>query len=307
MKESNKNIENEFFLSQWIEGNLTDTELKNLVSESDFNAFKKLKEGLAIYAELDKPLDDSFKNIQHKIASKKEVKVRTLNYKWIASIAAMIIFFVGFYTVLGSDAVLNSTNFGEQKTVALLDGSQVILNAKSAINYSKKDWKTNREVFLTGEAFFKVKKGSKFTVKTKNGEVTVLGTEFTVNATDDFFEVICFSGKVAVLHNDKKYVLTPTKAFRKINGNAIEDLEYTEKTPTWVLGESSYKSVPLKYVIADFEKQYNIKINSDKIDNLVIYTGSFDHKNIDLALKTVFATLDVIYKKSSSKLIILDK
>ncbi|MCF6185707.1 MAG: FecR domain-containing protein, partial [Bacteroidales bacterium] len=83
-----------------------------------------------------------------------------------ASIAAMLVFFVGFYSLLGNDAILNTAGFGEHKTLALLDGSQVILNSKSGLNYSKKDWKKNRDVYLNGEAFFEIKKGSKFNVKT---------------------------------------------------------------------------------------------------------------------------------------------
>ena len=76
MNTNNNNIENEFFLSQWITGELTDTELKNLVSENDFIAYKKLKKGLDVYAELEKPMDNSFIAIQNKIS--KSTKVRNL-------------------------------------------------------------------------------------------------------------------------------------------------------------------------------------------------------------------------------------
>ncbi len=308
MDVKNNNIKNEFFLSQWIEGNLSDAELKKKVSEEDFLAYKELKKGIDIYSKLAQPLEPSFEKIQQKIkAQSNKTKVKKLNIKWIASIAATLLFFVGFYALLGRDSVLSKSDFGEQKNIALLDGSEVILNAKSAINYSKKTWKKKRDVYLNGEAFFKVKKGSKFTVKTKNGNITVLGTQFNVKSVDDYFEVVCYEGKVQVTNDKKTYILLPTESIRKIKENQIEKLSYKTKKPTWLFGESTYRSVPLKYVIDGLEKQYNIQIDSKKIDENVIYTGSFTHKNIEMALKTVFETMRIKYKKTASNIIVLDK
>ncbi len=290
-----------FFLAKWLEGEITDSELKNLVSDEDYIAYQKLKNGINLYGKLNQPLDDSFTNIQNKLTNK--TKIRKLNLKWIASIAAMHIFFIGFYQFLGNDGVLTSTQFGEQKTVALLDGSEVILNAKSAINYSKKDWNTNREIFLNGEAFFKVKKGKTFTVNTKNGVITVLGTKFNVKSYTNYFEVVCFEGRIKVINNGKSFVLKPTEVYRKIDGNISNELNYKIKSPTWILGESTYKSIPLKYVIQDLKNQYNLNIDSKNIDDSIIFTGSFTHKNIDIALKSIFNALDIKYKKVNSKLI----
>ena len=302
MINNTKNTDKDTFLAQWLEGNLTDTAFKKLVSEEDFLAYKKLKKGIDVFAALEKPLDSSFKNIQQKIENKP--KVRALNIKWIASIAAMLLFFFGFYQFLGSDGVLTSTSFGEHKTVALLDGSEVILNAKSAINYSKKNWKNKREVFLNGEAFFKVKKGKSFTVKTKNGDITVLGTAFTVQSINHFFEVVCYKGKVKVIVNKKTYFLNPTESFRIINNKTIEKLVHKEKEPTWIFGESTFRSVPLKFVITDFEKQYHTTIDASRIDNNVLFTGSFSHKNKEVALKTIFDALSIKYKEHNNKFIL---
>jgi len=290
------------FLAQWLEGKLTDDELKNLVSEKDFIAYKKMQKGIAVFTELEKPLDNSFKNIQKRIIN--QPKVKSLNLKWIASIAAMLLFFLGFYQFLGSDSVLNSTSYGEQKTIALLDGSEVVLNAKSAINYSKKKWEISREVFLSGEAFFKVKKGKTFTVKTKNGDITVLGTEFTVKSTPDYFEVICYSGRVKVWSNQKEVVLLSSEFYRKIKGEEPIKNVHASRSPNWISGESSYKSVPLKYVISDFEKQYNLIVDASKINDKTIFTGSFTHRNLNTALKTIFKAVGVQYKKKGKTIIL---
>jgi ferric-dicitrate binding protein FerR (iron transport regulator) len=65
--------------------------------------------------------------------------------------------------------------------VDLPDGSQVYLNRNSAVSYDK-DFKT-RNIELEGEAFFSVVPGeTPFVVKTSEGEIDVVGTEFNVKA-----------------------------------------------------------------------------------------------------------------------------
>jgi ferric-dicitrate binding protein FerR (iron transport regulator) len=313
MNKNKKHINKESFLAQWIAGDITNDELKELVSKSDFLAYKKLKKGLEVYEGLEQSIDKSFKKVKEKLENqpitdpKKAGKVKKLYINWAASIAASFVLFFALYNYLGSDSILNKTNIGESRTIALLDGSEVILNAKSELNYSKNNWNDEREVFLNGEAFFKVKKGSKFTVKTKNGDITVLGTQFNVNSNNDFFEVYCYSGKVEVTNNDKKYILNPNNGFRKISDAVFTDLSSSIKSPTWITGESSFKSMPIKYVISALEKQYDVDFDSSKIDKTIVFTGSFTHKNLDIALASVFKAIDIKYNLTNAKKIVLTK
>lgn len=295
MKNKELHNENDTFLAQWLAGELSDVDLKYLVSEVDYKAFVKLRKGLEVYDDLEGSTDASFTQIKKRIASKKG-KVRPLNANsWLIGIAASVILFFGLFSILGNDIVTFETNYGEQKTFALLDGSEVIMNSKSILTYNEDDWANNRNIQLKGEAYFKVKKGSTFTVITDNGEVQVLGTQFNVNTINDFFEVVCFEGKVSVNTKDESYVLLPTNSVRRINGNAIETWDVSNANPSWINGESSFKSVPLKYVISALESQYNIQIHTDTIDNNLLYTGSFTHKNLNTALKTVFKSLQIQY------------
>lgn len=295
MNITDKNNENDTFLAQWLAGELSDAELETLVSESDYKSFLKLKKGLNVYEALEASTEPSFEKIQEKIALKKG-KVRRLNSNpWFIGIAASIVLFLGLFSILGNDVVTIETNFGEQKTIALLDGSEVIINSKSTLTYNEDDWKENRTLTLDGEAYFKVKKGSTFTVETANGKVQVLGTQFNVNTVEDLFEVVCFEGKVSVQTNDESFILRPTNSVRRINGNTIEQWNVTNINPSWIHGESSFKSVPIKYVISALESQYNIQIHSNAIDENILYTGSFTHKNLNTALKTVFKSLQIQY------------
>ena len=272
---------------------LSDKELKVLVSASDFNAYLKLKETLNIYERLETPSEISFLGIEAKI--KKKEKVRKLYLSW--SVAASVVVLFGLFTLFKSNDVIIKTNFGEQKTAILLDDSEVILNSKSTITYNTDNWQTKRTLFLDGEAYFKVRKGSIFTVNTSNGSVTVLGTEFNVNAKNDYFEVVCYEGKVSVKTAQKNYILTPSNHIREITGKATEKWQAIEKQPSWVYGESSFKSTPIKYVILALEEQYKVNFDTHQIDNSILFTGSFTHTNLETALNTVFETLQIEYIK----------
>ncbi|WCO02620.1 FecR family protein [Psychroserpens ponticola] len=294
-----KNIDlhnaNDTFLAQWLEGKLSDDELKGLVSEADYKSFIKIRKGLETFDDLEGSTEASFAKIQEQIANKNG-KVRNLNSKvWLIGIAASVVLFFGLFSILGNDIVTIETHFGEQKTIALLDGSEVIINSKSTLTYDEDNWENNRTLNLKGEAYFKVKKGSTFTVETDNGNVQVLGTQFNVNSVSDLLEVVCFEGKVSVQTKNENYILLPTNTVRRINGDDIEKWDISIVNPSWINGESSFKSVPLKYVISALESQYNIEINSDAIDNSIIYTGSFTHENLNTALKTVFKSLQIQY------------
>lgn len=300
MESQKSNIDKDTFLAQWLEGERSDMELKNLVSDDDFNAYKKLKKGIEVAEQLDAPINLSYDKIQKRISTK-QLKIRSLYKTWTIGIAASLILLFGLFSLFGNDNVIIETGFGENKTIALLDGSEVILNSKSKITYNKSDWTTNRELTLEGEAYFKVQKGNTFTVKTANGSVSVLGTQFNVNSTSDFFDVVCYEGKVSVKTNASEHLLLPTNSVRKINGFPSENSVTQLIQPTWITGESTFKSVPIKYVISALEEQYNITFNTESIDGSVLFSGSFPHNNLNVALKTVFETMDIKFSEKEKR------
>ncbi len=293
-----KNKLNTSFLAKWFEGSITDAEFKQYVSNEDFLHYQKLKRGVDAYAFLEEPIDETFKVIREKIAKKINHQLKHLYTRWAVSIAAGLVLFFGLYSMLQTNLEIIVTEIGQHKTIALADGSTVVLNSNSQLKYNKKQWDDKREVILDGEAFFNVKKGSTFTVKTPNGQVQVLGTSFDVNSDNDYFEVVCYSGKVGVKHlnDDTMIILSPSDYYRKIGHTTITG-NIVAKIPSWINGESTFTKVPLKYVLSAFEKQYNVKFVLDNIDDTVIFTGSFTHKNITIALESVFKTAGIGYKK----------
>ncbi len=88
-----------------------------------------------------------------------------------------------------STPITESAPLGEQRVVALPDGSTVELNAGSSLQYARGFRRLaglaagDRAVRLDGEAFFAVvRSGKPFAVITNEARITVLGTQFVVQA-----------------------------------------------------------------------------------------------------------------------------
>ncbi len=80
-----------------------------------------------------------------------------------------------------------TTPRGGRYEVILPDGSKVWLNAASSLRFPTIFIGDKREVEMTGEAYFEIARNASmpFVVKKGSIEVTVLGTDFNVNAYDD--------------------------------------------------------------------------------------------------------------------------
>ena len=174
----------------------------------------------------------------------------------------------------------------------------------STVAFNKNKWSDNREVLLNGEAFFKVAKGSKFDVKTSDGTISVLGTQFNVKQRDGYFEVTCFEGLVAVTHNGNITKLKPGHRFAYIDGKLIINEKENKLQPSWMLNESTFTSRPLRFVINELERQYNVSVDASSIDVEQLVTIGFPHKNLDLALEFVTSPLGLTYTKTNSTIIL---
>ena len=285
---------NDTFLSDWLADKISDDQLKQLVSNEDFVAFQKLKNALSNYTVSEPDMEQSFAKIQQKIESKKTKKQPKVLHLWkYVTVAASLLLFFGLYQLFYfSNKVV--TDFGSTESITLNDNSKVTLNAKSELSYPNL-FRWNRSLKLEGEAFFEVQKGSKFTVETSLGKVTVLGTKFNVTSFDDFFEVVCYEGKVRVDNKDKSTILTQGETVRVYQNSYDNHALINAEKPEWILGESSFKNVPIRYVIEKFEMQFNVKVDYPKTIEDIKFTGSFSNKNMDTAIKTICIPLNLKY------------
>ena len=135
-------------------------------------------------------------------------RLRPLARYWRVAAAAALLIGVAAFLLLyrGGEAaaVTFATGPGQIEEHQLPDGSRVTLNGNSSLTYAP-DWQrgANRLVHLEGEAYFEVTKqpatNAKFSVRTPDLTVEVLGTVFNVSTRHEDTEVFLEEGSVKVV------------------------------------------------------------------------------------------------------------
>ena len=244
--------------------------------------------------------------------NEKEGKSRKINFslRYQLSAAASIIILIGtFYLFNLSKQIICIAQSGEIKEYIFPDQSKVILNADSKLTYKKSSWRNSREVYLTGEAGFKVKKGSLFTVNTNKGNVRVLGTSFNVFSRNNDFKVSCFTGKVQVQLSENSNAVILTQGLEsQLRNNQLSHPERfnISRVGKWQKGEFYYSGEKIENVFCEIERQFNIKIIAKNIDNRY-YTGYFSNKNLEDALKMICLPMNLKYSYKDKSTIIIKK
>lgn len=289
-------MKNENNILKWFNGELSEEEIKDLKQSDNFETLEKV----AFYAsQMHAPKVDAQEALQAFKQRKltKQPKVIPLNYKAFLRVAAVfVVMLTASYFLFFNNAKSFETQLAQTQTITLPDASEVILNAQSTLEYNKKSWKNKRDLQLRGEAFFKVSKGQKFTVNTSAGTVQVLGTQFNVKQRPNYFEVQCYEGLVAVTYQNKTLKLSKGKSFKVVNGSIQVVNYFYAETPSWMQAESSFDKIPLQQVISEFERQYDLKVRFEGVDTTQLFTGTFTHKNKNIALQAITIPLKLSYK-----------
>jgi ferric-dicitrate binding protein FerR (iron transport regulator) len=294
----------ENYLAKWLNNELSEEEVAKFKESKEYASYEKLREATDNLAGPDFDMDKAWENLNKRKANT-ESKVIQLNpYKKYLGIAAAIAFIVVasflYYGTLNEEI---STQYAERAAIVLPDASEVQLNADSQISYSKKNWDNKRDIVLNGEAFFKVAKGKRFTVTTENGTVTVLGTQFNVENRKGFFEVACYEGLVSVKYNKKEVKLPAGNSLIVINGETQSMEIPNTKMPSWMKNESSFKSIPLKYVMDEFQRQFNIEVTTQNINTDQLFTGSFSNTDKEIALQSISTPSQIKFKLEGNKVL----
>ncbi|MDR1171068.1 MAG: FecR domain-containing protein [Bacteroidales bacterium] len=197
----------------------------------------------------------------------------------IASYAAVIISFVslGYFTyryftttpartvtpLLSEVAAPN----GSKTQLLLQDGTRVWLNAVSHIRYNSEFGRTNRNLSLSGEAYFEVAKDEQlpFIVDVEGIKVKVLGTHFNVNAyrENNGVAIALLEGVVEIIANNGNVTLKPGDMARydaasgqiAISANAIGD------ALAWMNNKLVFTGETFEQIISNLERSYNVKVN----------------------------------------------
>lgn len=294
------------FLARWLANELTAEELSEFKNSQEYEKYAQIVEMLDTVEIANFDVETNLQSTLHKLNTQAETKKKKViplwSYAAAASIAVLFFVYSFFFTT-----TTYTSQLAEQIEFDLPDGSHVDLNAGSTVTFKKGDWDDERSLELEGEAYFKVEKGSTFTVHTDQGKVTVLGTQFVVNSRDGFYNVICYEGKVKVItENNDSVILTKGKAFVI---NKDEKKEYNTKSiePSWIRGTSAFQTTSIKLVLEELERQFDITINGKENVKPGLFTGSFSHKDVKLAVKTVFTAMEIPYKMDAGGNVVIQK
>ncbi|MFT7442301.1 MAG: transmembrane sensor [Maribacter sp.] len=293
---------------KWLNRETSDEDLVRLKETDDFKTLEKIAHYSAQIETPKVDVKEALAALKIKTQnSSKKGKVVHFNFKQLYKYAAaIVVLFATSYFLLFNNTSSFKTEFAQTKTFNLPDNSEVVLNANSKIIYSKKDWEKSRNLTLKGEAYFKVQKGKKFTVNTAIGEVTVLGTQFNVKERANYFEVKTFEGLVSVTYKGKEIKLPRGTIFKVVNGviDATNTFDVNEKS--WLQKESNFKSIALRFVLAEIENQFEYTIETKDVDLDILYSGGFTHTDINIALQSITIPLQLSYKIDGKKITIFN-
>ncbi|MCG2459866.1 FecR family protein [Flavobacteriaceae bacterium F89] len=295
----------ENYLAKWLNNELTEDELAIFKKSKEYETYRKIVEASDSLAGPDFDMANAQKRLDNKRQQKKG-KVIALNplkrYLRIAAAIALIFGASFFYYTNTLDETV-TTQFAERANIILPDASKVLLNADSQVTYSEKSWNHKRNITLKGEAFFKVSKGERFTVTTDGGTVTVLGTQFNVENRKGFFEVSCYEGLVSVQFGQNEKKLPAGQALMVVDGQLRTFETIRRNKPSWLTGESNFKSIPLKFVLDEFQRIFNIEVSTKNLDLSQLFTGSFSNTDKELALQSISVPTGMKFKLKGNKVL----
>ncbi|MGY6649263.1 FecR family protein [Wenyingzhuangia sp. IMCC45574] len=289
----NDNID-DTFLARWLNNELSDKELEEFKLSEDFLLYKNIAEKSKLFSIPTFKKEELYNSIQTEL-TKKQTKVRKLIPSWMYAVAAAVLVVFAVTQFINQGTTIH-TSVGEQLAVDLPDGSFVKLNGQSSVSFNKKEWKKGeRTLELTGEGYFKVKKGATFSVKTEEGTITVLGTQFNVLVDNEYLSVECYEGKVRVRDAGLQAVLTPGKGVKFVN-DVKKAYEINLNEPNWTNAIYQYNAVPLAVVFKDLENVYKIEVDYSTIDTNQEFSGKLIDDNLEKALDILCKSMNINYK-----------
>ncbi|BDD05776.1 FecR family protein [Aureibacter tunicatorum] len=215
------------------------------------------------------------------------------SYKMLitGSIAALLCVAIGLFLFSQSNITKTvATADNEKSNIILPDGSFVMLDENTNIEFKFNKLTGKRKVNFEGEAYFRVEKGEEFEILTSKGIVSVLGTSFDVKSNNNSLEVTCHSGKVSV--SDPKHGIssqTLTKNHKLTYAKKLH-IEQTDLNTAFILN-----TVPYSQVFKIIEEEFGQEVDYPQRLKKLTFSGTLPVDNLENSLKVVCNTLGLQY------------
>jgi transmembrane sensor len=196
------------------------------------------------------------------------------NYRVLFRIAAAVALLLAvsatlyFTTVLPSHHMIQARAEPSHMEITLSEGTQISLNQGTVLSYPERLKRRNREVILSGEAFFDVSKvkNSRFYVAVGAMTVRVTGTAFNIREdASGNIEVSVVEGEVLFYENWQKdnairIAAGQRSIYQTESGEFEKELFTSENFLFWKTGTLVYKDTPLKVVFDELGNYFDKKI-----------------------------------------------
>ncbi|WP_289658774.1 FecR family protein [Flavobacterium panacagri] len=194
---------------------------------------------------------------------------------------------VYFGKVQDKDVLYNTLKipYGKTFKLKLSDGTLVSLNSGTTLRYPEQfGISGNRNVYLTGEAFFEVAKDKQhpFIVHSDQVEIEVLGTRFNVSAypEDKTVSSVLVEGSIKMSEKENPLntvLLKPSQMAvwqnqsKKITTKSVDTSFYE----AWTQGELAFNNTPFSTITKIIERTYDVEIiNENAVLAKQNFTGS---------------------------------
>jgi transmembrane sensor len=209
-----------------------------------------------------------------------------------------------------------TTPRGGQYQVDLPDGTKVWLNASSSLKYPTAFTGVERDVELTGEAYFEVahNKAKPFHVRSGNQVVEVLGTHFNINAyaNEPDIKTTLLEGSVRVTKHGQEALLKPgqqsiIQSSGSDNNSILVKEANTDVAIAWKDGYFRFENTTLPVILRQFSRWYDITIvNNHQLDGQY-FSGKISRNSDISRVLRILEQGGVHYELNGRQLIIDDK
>ncbi len=265
-----------------------------------------------------------FKSDLEKFEIKNEIRKKitlpsSQKFNWL-KVAASVALLVGlsvtswfvYQSANAPEMILVSTSFGEQKTIVLPDGSEVLINAMSSLEYPKIFGQEGREVSLKGEALFQVTKDPNrpFVVESNGLNTSVLGTTFNVSAYEDdsLFQVSLVEGSVRVSDGETDRLLIPGEqaSYHTVSSELIKSNFDTSAVLAWRNREIVLSNTSFRQIQKIVERRFGVSLRfSDPEIAQFKVSGRFTDSDLNLFLSTICAAKSIEYTFNKENEVVL--
>lgn len=215
------------------------------------------------------------------VPSNSNSKTKVISMSWVRSVAAIAILALGAVWLMSPSTT--SFEAGDQiQFVSLPDGSSIWLDQGSKLDIKEGFGTDHRDVNLSGKAFFDVNRDENlpFMIGSKDLDVAVLGTSFTVDAVSNVVEVS--SGLVNVKTESVTMQLSKGQS-ASLQGDLLVEGIATKDAAQWRNSDLSFDNADLMQVVADINMFYSDQIVLDGVKSLdcSFTSGSLKGERLD--------------------------